>query len=115
MAEYEGMFQDRYTKALSMFADAAAQGKDPRELLTEMQANPTYGQATGRGILPSGSMTDVEFQSDAAPPIRPIGAGATSDMEFQQYMKATGSGGINTLVSTPNELLLNLGRKLTGE
>ena len=183
MANYEGMFQDRYTRALSMFADAAAEGKDPREILTQMQTNPTYGQATGRGNLPSGSMTqeelealsykvapemrptgsgatsDMEFRqyqkdlmgrgpdfggdlkrlaiesgmldkSEAdrltpeelqalsyqlAPKMRPQGAGSTSDLEFQQYMQDAVGGGINALISTPNELLLNLGRKLTGE
>ena len=267
MADYEGMFQDRYTKALSMFADAAAQGKDPREILTQMQTNPTYGQATGRGNLPpprgaapntgqkpidsdsdsiprsmlkqyekypidpntgerrigpgsligSGSLTDEEiltyqgkFPSGSYEDMRlhalrmegailgePIGSGSMTDREFQEYQKdpmtgvsprarptgsgsmtdrqimnfqgdfpsgsyedmrskalrsmgydsmmefqgdfpdpntgvlerpfkrhmpleefqsdAAAGGGINTLISTPKELLLNLGRKLTGE
>jgi hypothetical protein len=171
--DYGNVFQDRYMKALSAFTDAASQGRDPREILAEMQTqapagDPTYGQATGRGNLPvkrpsgrpmtevefqsdlpssrntrtggPGSMTDVEFQefqSDAAPRARPVGSGSmtdveaehynrsfmenypstplTTDMEFRAYQKALiDGGGINALGSTPEQLLLNLGRKLRG-
>ena len=82
MADYEGMFQDRYTRALSAFADAAAQGKDPRELLTEMQANPTYGQATGRGNLPEHRGTGpIDPMTGVSPRARPQGAGSMKDRE----------------------------------
>ena len=201
---YEGMFQDRYMKALSMFTDAASRGEDPRIILAQMQreqgGDPTFSEATNTGALPQqglgpkmvgpGVISDVEIenvekytpeqrmqmdlgkplseiteqerrgwmamdsennmpitmeeiQSDTSPRARPIGSGSLteeeikalsnrlapkmipqgvgsiSEMEYKQYMQdaldAAGGGGINALGSTAEGLLLNLGRKLTGE
>ena len=89
MADFEGMFQDRYTRALSMFADAAAQGRDPREILTEMQTDPTYRNATGRGNLPehrgTGPNTGQTNPRLPLPPTSRIGSGSMTDREFQEY------------------------------
>lgn len=187
---YEGMFQDRYMKALSMFTDAAARGEDPRTILAQMQReqgdNPTFSEATNTGALPQreqglgpkmigpGVISDVEIenverytpeqrmqmdlgkplseiteqerrgwmamdsennmpitmeeiQSDTSPRKRrlgPIGSGSMSDREIIEFQinpnlgvlgEDAAGGGINALGSTAEGLLLNLGRKLTGD
>tara|TARA_R100000656_G_scaffold117522_1_gene90898 strand:- start:3335 stop:3928 length:594 start_codon:yes stop_codon:yes gene_type:complete len=97
--DYGNVFQDRYMKALSAFTDAASQGRDPREVLTEMQSgaatagravDPTYGQATGRKNLPTGSITDVTkhygTRREDFPPTD-LQSSAATEMEFKQYQK----------------------------